>query len=203
MDIKDAIQQIKMALAEVEAKGQAFVHIPALKQFLDGMEKNATTSIEAQKLQHQSNLEWYKAQNQARLEMLKSTMEAAHSALKASLIVNGGAAVALLAFVGNVWTKSQTAAVAHALATSVGWFSGGVLLAGLATFATYFTQFFYSREHKKTGIGFHIGAVGFVALSYVAFGLGVFSAYGAFLDHLVPKPPVAENAAPLNRNVQK
>lgn len=186
MEVKDAIQQIKTALSDVEAKGQAFVHIPALKQFLDAVEKSATVSTEAQKLQHQSNLEWYKAQRQSQLEMFKSTMESAHSALRASLIVNGGAAVALLAFVGNVWAKAQTASVAHALAAAIAWFSAGVLLGGLASFATYFTQFFYYHEFKRSGITVHIAAVGLVAFSYVAFGLGVVRAYGAVVTHLVP-----------------
>lgn len=186
MEVKDVILQIKTALSDVEVKGQAFVHIQALKQFLDAIEKSAIVTIEAQKLQHQSNLEWYKAQHQSQLEMFKSTMESAHSALKASLIVNGGAAISLLAFVGNIWSKTQTASVAHALAATIACFSSGVMLGGLASFVTYFTQFFYSQKHKRTGITFHIMAIVLVVLSYVAFALGIYGAYGAIVTHLVP-----------------
>src|SRR5690349_6461424 len=40
-------------------------------------------------------------------EMFKSVLESGHNALKAVMLINGGAAVAFLAFLGNLLTKSQ------------------------------------------------------------------------------------------------
>jgi hypothetical protein len=50
------------------------------------------------KLQHKSNLAEYKASAEFSLEQLRSVIVAGQAALKSAILINGGAAVALLDF---------------------------------------------------------------------------------------------------------
>jgi hypothetical protein len=186
METHEVLQQIKTALANVQADGKDFVHIPTLKQFLNNLEKDATLSSEMRMLQHESNLEWYKAQSQADVEMFKSVIQAGQTALRTSFLVNGGAAVALLAFIGNVWAQTQTLVVAKALTLSLSLFSAGVLIGAVATGTTYISQAFFARAWEKTGYGFQFLTIALVIAAYSVFGGGIWFARKAFLTHLAP-----------------
>jgi hypothetical protein len=140
VEVKDALESIRKALAEVEGKGQTLLSTEALRQYLDGLEKNAGVSSEVRKLQHESSLAQYKAGRDQSLAMFNSVIGFAQVALKTSLLVNGAASIALLTFIGNIWTKTQTAAVAKALSSSLALFAVGALAAALATVTTYITQ---------------------------------------------------------------
>jgi hypothetical protein len=70
-----------------------------------------------------------------RTEIFRSLMTAAHTAVRTALIINGGAAVATLAFVGSL---VQHGASVFWLGPALGCFAGGVLCAGLAAGFTYF-----------------------------------------------------------------
>jgi hypothetical protein len=184
METDKAIQNLKSAIASARSKGRDSVPIEILNEFVE-VHDGTSSATETQKLKHESDLEWYKAQRQSELEMFKSVIEAGQTALKTSFLINGGAAVALLAFIGNVWTKTQEAVVAQALATSVSYFSGGVLLGALATATTYLAQRLYSINKKQKGIVFDVSTLVLIASAYVAYGLGVSSAYDAFIKHLI------------------
>ncbi|CAG0950818.1 hypothetical protein RHDC4_00065 [Rhodocyclaceae bacterium] len=186
MEVKDALENIRKALAEVAGKGQTLVSTEALRQYLDGLEKDAGISSEVRKLQHESNLAQYKAGRNQSLEMFKSVIGFAQVALKTSLLVNGAASIALLTFIGNIWTKTQTAAVAKALSSSLALFAVGALAAALATVTTYITQWCYERPYRKSAVAFHIATVVLVLGSYAFFGYGIVASYGAFITHLAP-----------------
>jgi hypothetical protein len=66
-------------------------------------------------------------------------------ALRMSLLINGGAAVALLTFVGSLEAKQKVA-----IANSLVWFAAGVVLAVLAIAAAYFTHFFLAEQVNST-----------------------------------------------------
>ncbi len=121
------------------------------------------------------------------LEMFRSVMEFAQHALKTIILINGGAAVAVLAFIGNIWRKLQGMDVAGALVTSEGWFAGGVLLGAVATGTSYFAQYFYERKtFDKWAIGFHVVTVALVVGAYASFGLGIYSIPTAYRDKQEP-----------------
>lgn len=186
MEVKDALGNIRTALAEVEGKGQKLVSTEALRNYLDGLEKDAGISSDIRKLQHESNLAQYKAGRDQSLAMFNSVIGFAQAALKTCLLVNGAATIALLTFIGNIWTKTQTPAVAQALSSSLALFAVGALLAAVATATTYITQWCYERAHEKTAVIFHMATVILVLGSYVLFGFGISQSYGAFITHLVP-----------------
>jgi hypothetical protein len=198
MEAQDVIKEIKHALNEVHGEGNEFVHIQSLNNFLESLEKNASMSIEMRKLQHESNLEWYKAQRQCEIEnykaqvlsdaeMFKSVIQAGQGALKASLLINGGAAVALLAFIGNIWAKIQSQDVAYYLITSLIIFGGGVLFGTLSTGITYLTQATYSKQCIKSGNILNIFSISFVIGAYICFVIGIWFVRNAFMTHLIQK----------------
>lgn len=183
METHEAIKEIKLALSSVQSEGQEFVHIPALNNFLDGLEKSATLYKDTVKFQHESNMEWYKAQRQVDLEMFKSVMQTGQTALRTSFLINAGAAIALLAFIGNIWNKAQSSNVIKALANSLCIFSIGVLFVAIATGTTYLTQNAYAFNWKKTGITINIFTILFVISSYITFLFGLIYIYKAFITH--------------------
>jgi hypothetical protein len=186
MEAKDAIEKVRKALNDLEANGQKLVSTEGLRNFLDSVEKEAGASIELSKLRHESHLTQYKAERELAIELFRSVISSGQHALKTSILVNGGAAVALLAFVSNVWTKTQAPQVARALTLSIVYFGIAVLVGAVSTGTTYVTQYFYERSHDKTGLVFHVFTVLLVISSYVLFGLGVFSVYEALTKHLAP-----------------
>jgi hypothetical protein len=183
METHEAIREIKLALSNVKNGGQEFVHIPSLNNFLDALEKSATISKDGAKFQHESNMEWYKAQRQFDLEMFKSVIQSGQTALRASFLINGGAAIALLAFIGNIWNKTQNITVIKSLAISLCVFSTGVLFVALSTGMTYLTQNAYAYNWNKTGTTINIISILFVILSYITFIFGIKYLYNAFITH--------------------
>ena len=182
MEVKDAIQNIKTALAQVQSSGKEFVHIPSLYTYLDELEKSAPISSQTRELQHQSNLEWYKAQQQQQLEMFRSVIATGQTALKTSLLINGGATVALLAFLGNIWSNPQGLDLIYALSDSLGLFGLGVFFGAWATGTTYLTQSAYNHQHYKIGNGLRILTIILVIATYILFLLGLLTARVAFLS---------------------
>jgi hypothetical protein len=91
--------------------------------------------------------------------------------------MNGGAAVALLALVGHL--ASVDAGRIRGLAPSLATFVTGVLVAALASGATYISQWFYASNQSwdKTGLAFNILAILLGLGSYVVFAVGMWRGY--------------------------
>ncbi|WP_133699270.1 hypothetical protein [Roseateles toxinivorans] len=194
MSATSPIQKVRSALVDVKASGQQAVDIKALLAFLDSLDGDAPVNAEVQKLNHESNLAQFKADHERNLahykatvdsgtEMFRSVVESAKIALSTSILVNGGATVALLAFVGNLVTKSAPGI--SSLQTSLAWslisFALGVLLGAVATGGTYLAQYCYHSEWSRAGAVFHIATVLLIIGSYIAFSFGVGNAYHAFI----------------------
>jgi hypothetical protein len=77
-------------------------------------------------------------------EMFKSVISAGQVALRSVILINGGAAVALLAFIGSIWDKSTIDNLTiKKLLISMAGFVLGVLLGGVAASLTYLVQLLY------------------------------------------------------------
>lgn len=140
--------------------------------------------LERWKAQQEANLEAWKAEQQVSMEMFRSVIASGQIALKTALLVNGGAAVALLAFIGNIWSKTQPLAVAKGLTLSLLLFGSGVLAAAVAAGVTYLTQVAFEREWRCAGTILQVTAIVLVAAGIVVFGLGVWFAQEALLMQL-------------------
>lgn len=140
--------------------------------------------LEYVKLNHQSNIEEYKAKVANGLELFKSVISYGQAALNSAILVNGAAAAAILALIGNLWGKSPEPAAIIGLASSVKDFARGAFLAAIGTGITYLCQSCYSHEKNRIGVFFQVLAVVFVLLSYYMFFSGTEEAHKAFLSQL-------------------
>ncbi|MDQ7073427.1 MAG: hypothetical protein Q9N32_08265 [Gammaproteobacteria bacterium] len=112
--------------------------------------------------------------------MFRSVITAGQSAIKSSFLLNGSAAVALLAFIGHLATidKSYVAFFAPSLLP----FAYGVLVIAVTSGFTYLSQWLYASEHKSAvtaGFVFNIICIVLGLSSYGFFLWGLFSTYGS------------------------
>lgn len=180
MDTKETIATIRAALNEVQKNGQELVSVPALLEYLSKLEAHAPEGVELRKLQHESNLAQYRAERESDLEMFRSVIESGKTALNSCILINGGATVALLAYLGSFLSQNPEAMAPNALVLGLIDFAVAVLLAGVATGLRYLSQSTFSRGYEKTGWSFTAASAALVFAAYALFGIGVWNAYVAF-----------------------
>ena len=98
-------------------------------------EEKRRLSTEEARRAHDRNEDFY-------LTIDESTIKSADAALRTLLLINGGAAVAVLAFAGAVVSKgtSNHQIVAH-ISRSLAYFAWGVVIAAVALCVTYLVHF--------------------------------------------------------------
>ena len=191
MNGKIIIEEIKKAVKDVQENNKDVISIDALLNYLNVLDKDASDVDEDTKRKHETELTVYRAENEHNLahynaqqlqavEMFKSVISYGTAALKSAILINGGAAVALLAFIGNIWNKSiPQSAVGH-LTSAIAYFSFGVLAATIGTASSYITQYCYGHNYMKTGKVIHILTLALVIGSYALFSLGIVGARESF-----------------------
>lgn len=180
MEIRDALNRIRTDLGALLQQGQQFVQIPALLEYLNGLERDAPAISQAAELQHQSQLAYHRAVHESNLEMFKSVIESGKTAVTTAILVCGGGTAALLAFVGNLYGKTPPVAIPQSLVVALISFAVGVLFAAMGSGARYLSQASYAAQWRRSGIGFHVTSVVLVVLSYILFAAGVIAAYLGF-----------------------
>ncbi len=191
MKASEVLKVLNEEISEARQAGVTQVSLDSLEALVSDLSQTASSSpdgvaagdaaMEAYKAQwalHGSSLQQVHESN---LEMLRATITAAQSALKSAVLINGGAAVAVLAFISNAWGKPGTESVLPGLAYGLSLFVWGVLSAACATGATYFSQAGFGQE-----FGRHSQAIGLVSRglailsgvgSYVLFGCAAWQTY--------------------------
>jgi hypothetical protein len=119
-------------------------------------------------------------------ETYKSLILIGTSALKFVLLANGGAAIAVLAFVGELSAKQSDP---PALYLSLGCFLAGVFFGGLSHLTGYVTQLVLYNEEKGGAKGFfkkhepwlYVSLL-LVLSGIVCFGVGAWSGVTSLLD---------------------
>lgn len=135
--------------------------------------------------------------DRAQVAMFPAVTGFAVEALKAPALINGGAAAAMLAFVG---TGRQPVTLDTILGLKA--FALGLVLAALATASTYLSQYFYlaqmrgtkhewhypfvfetdeSRRALRFAISFHIVAIALVLAAYGCAAFGLWSVAGSLV----------------------
>ena len=120
-------------------------------------------------------------------ESLKTTIAYAAGGMKALFMVSGGAAVAMLAFIGHLVTLQKTGVTIRPFVDALGWYFFASLLGSAAFLMSYLSQFFHTGAvftEKTSGCGhfFHGLAVFFVITSYASCLLGMWVVYNAFFS---------------------
>ena len=197
------IALIKKAVLEIRQQQQEVISVDAMLNYLDSLEAHADDEekedeqkfdegIAVSRVAHEKGLAYYNAQQLHSVEMFRSVIGYGNATLKSAMLINGGAAVALLAFIGNIWVKGVNSDAVDSLTNGIALFTFGVLAAALGTGGSYLTQYFYNEGFQRTGIGFHIFSILIVLLAFALFGFGACESYQAFVEHLtsnhVPQP---------------
>lgn len=196
MDAKAIIKLTRDAVENAEARGITGISPESLKGLLANLESAVASSSGADPQVAAASLEQYRTQltlfvDQHRhvqawqLENFKSIVALGQAALKSIILINGGAAVALLAFLGHLVANGQLTNAPAPIVESLYRFVLGVLFASVASGTTYASQYFYGYTNsawcQRIGIALHICTVILVTSSYGLFFAGAYHTYCGFL----------------------
>ena len=124
--------------------------------------------------------EGIKATNESNLENFRSVILLGQNALKSAFLMNGGATVALLAFLGKL-SDHQSEMIPN-FASSLMIFVVGVLFTVLASGGTYLSQYQYADGKEKSGHILRLIVIILNMSSYGCFIGGSYVAYRAFMS---------------------
>lgn len=221
MSIIKFIEQIENDLNNLKENGHREIDIDKLLAYMNDNKDRALEISEDQKqYEYQKQLEKDKFRHQLKMfdltnlsqngfEMFKSVLETAQTALRSVIIMNGGAAVALLAFIGNVWNSQMSKDVVGFLIWSIASFAVGTFFCAAGAGFRYLSQDKYAqffsdelqnqinkivldgREENKSqsraiiaGDGYRKAAIRSTILSYIAFLSGIACSVIAFYKQL-------------------
>lgn len=180
MNARQTIAAIRAALNQVQDSGQKFVSVEAMLEYLANLDGSVPVESEVRKLEHESNLAQHRAIHESDLEMFRSVIEAGRTALSSCILINGGATVALLAYLGNLLAKNPTVVAPRPLVYALVGFAVAVLCATVASGVRYLSQASFSKSWQQAGHVCNIISILLVVAAYFLFALGVFNAYVAF-----------------------
>ncbi|HHL8239473.1 TPA: hypothetical protein ACQ84Q_002498 [Klebsiella pneumoniae] len=197
MTSSELLELFKKDVSDVKQQGSETIPVDNLLHYLTEIdvteqpEANALT-LEGIKHQNSTQLEIMKIENSFQIESFKAAISIGANACRTFLIMNGGAAIALLAFLGNIWNKNSSAEAASAIASALYLFCGGVVLAGLCSGLSYFSQCCFASSYLGTKrfylwLGHTINAVACMcgAGSIFIFAYGSYCAYQSMIAQLV------------------
>jgi len=189
MDAKDLLKTMRQTIIKAKEQGLNSISMQNLDSWFSDIEEILDKSppevtpaqLEKYKGEMSAWLEGIKGQEAGKVEMLKATMEYGGAAIKSSLLINGGAAVALLAFIGKIWGPESKAPIQD-LSCSLIIFVIGVAFSAMAMSAAYFSQAYYTKNNDKAGNTWRNVAAVLISFSYIIFFSGAYTAYKTFVQ---------------------
>lgn len=187
------IKELRNAAVGAKNRGEDSISTDQLLSALSVLEneveaKNTNRNTSTLPIEFTNNfiIEKYKIANSNQMETYKVANDNGRIALRSLFIMNGGAAVAMAAFIGNTSTKSPPNTLnIETLSVALLCFAIGVLLSSVAHGSNFVCSFFYSDAEKPTqvkwGHSFNILTVILAILGYIAFTVGLFKATISFL----------------------
>lgn len=168
--LKGNIESLRVALQQRKDSGQHSIPIEALIAATEAVPSSPIGPGALESLIDEVKLstEW---QRQAGLETFRAQRNAGLTAIRNASLINGGAAVAILALIGNTWSSGG-----GQLATSLLPFAFGVLVATIASGLVYVAEGLNLKSSEKGSMA-NWAAIVFVVLSYLCFAGGVLSAF--------------------------
>jgi len=160
MDAKEFAHELRDTVADLRIKGVESIRSENLIKYLDeelldlatSPKASGSASNELYKAELQKWVEEHKNVHAHSVELFRSVILAGQNALRTAFLMNGGAAVALLAFVGHLATTDPHRV--PSLAPSLTMFVGGVLVAALGGLEVDDeVEFGRPRDWKITRIG--------------------------------------------------
>lgn len=183
MSVKNFAGQMKATIEQLKAKGTAALYCDNIIAYLDSVISSpeiepTPEAIEQFKAEMQGRIEYNKQTHESNLEMFRSVITSGQNAIRASLLLNGGAAVALLAFISHLATdKPEKVSM---FAPSIVPFAYGALAIVVTAGLTYLSQWLYANDKtKKAGFVANIGCIFLGLASYGFFVWGLCRTYAA------------------------
>ncbi len=184
MDVKDVIDEIKLACLNAKDNKQETISILRLEAFLQKIQDDSERSSELRALDYQARIAYTTAKNNlavakfnirglSNAEMFKSVIDAGKDGLKSVLLINGGAVIALLGLIGA--KAEEIKSIIPQLSVSLLYFGVGVALGALGFGLRYLSQFCYGLGKKKTNRYGDILLVLTVTIALVGFGMFCFA----------------------------
>jgi hypothetical protein len=183
---KSFATELKEIVEDVKETGTTDIKIDNLIAYLDEVlaspdQEPSEFQLEQYRGELQASLEQYRATENNRLESFRSIIMSGQVAIKSSFFLNGGASIALLAFIGHL-VEIRIALVPE-FAVSLLWFTLGVLAIAVTSGTTYLSQWLYGSEHEraqKAGLWVNRLCIALGIASYVLFVVGLIDVYGRF-----------------------
>lgn len=197
MNSTELLNHIEKDVNEAKRNGIEVIPIDNLLNYLSNIDVTVEAdeneiTLEGLKHQNSTQLEILRIENNFQIESFKAAITIGANACRTFLIVNGGAAIALLAFLGNIWNKNSSNEAATAVAAALMFFCVGVVLAGLCSGLAYFSQCLFAASYLgtkkiKLWLGHAINAIACLcgAGSLIVFAYGSFTAYQSMIAQLV------------------
>ncbi len=187
MSAKQFAAQLKKIIEDLKANGTAAIYCDNLIAYLNEVVKSpapvvSDAELEKYKAELQAWVEQQRGLYTSRIEMFKSVIVSGQNAIKSAFLLNGGAAIALLAFIGKLTDSNKAVIPEFALALTI--FVVGVLSVTITSGFAYFSQWFYGGNtiwKIKTGFVFNIASIVSGLSSCGFFIWGMCKAYSAFL----------------------
>ncbi|ALI05591.1 MULTISPECIES: hypothetical protein [Pseudomonas] len=188
MSKMDLIIELKETIEKLQKNGETQIELSKLITYLQLASENPPQDLppdhlEKLKAQLQILVEAHKSNHASDLEMFRSVMQSGQNAIKTSFLMNGGASVAILAFIGKL-TESNKPNI-PIFAETLTLFVIGVFLISVTAGLTYLSQWFYAEDSSRkqlAGSMFNFSAVVVGLGSYGMFIWGMKAAYDAFLS---------------------
>jgi hypothetical protein len=154
---------------QYEAQRAAGKDSISLDDLIKHLEENLATPLDSKYREYETAL------HQTNLEMFKSVIEAGLNAIKSSMLLNGGASIAMLAFIGNLAeTRPNSIAI---LAPTLIPFALGTFCTVLTSSGRYLSQALYADEQTKWGDRFRNFCIGLSLMAHLLFLVGVIHVY--------------------------
>lgn len=188
MNAKEFATAVRELIEEQKSKGITAISSDNLIGFLNAVENShelepTLIELETYKADLQRSIGLQKSEHESNLEMFRSVITSGQNAIKSSFLLNGGAAIAMLAFIGHL------AEIAPEKVSNFGCallpFTLGVLAISVTSGFTYLSQWFYSEEDakfQKLGFIFNVTCIILALASYIFFVWGMLGVQKLFLN---------------------
>jgi hypothetical protein len=183
MNAKQFAAQMKTMIEDIKSKGTAAIYCDNIIAYLNEVQNSpepdpTPLDFERYKADLQNWIETKKYEYEGSLEMFRSVITSGQGAIKSSFLLNGGAAVALLAFIAHL--AEYNAGKVPELAACLLPFAFGVLSIVVTSGSTYLSQWSFASHRdgaKKAGFALNILCILLGIASYVLFTYGLMATY--------------------------
>lgn len=186
MSVKSFASELRSTISELLQNGQKHIDCRDLISYLDKVIQSpnhdpSRSDVEHYKAQLQQHHEIFRQRHEWDMEGFRATITAGQYAIRTSLLLNGGSAVAVLAFVGHL--AAVRAEQVPAFGECIMPFAYGALAATVTAGGTYIGQLLFQSEFKgsrKAGYAVQYFCILAGIASYGFFFWGLLAARSAF-----------------------